>query len=178
MAIIASGPSPKVRSDRRLSRSIPRPGVPVPIFPANLTAPSSNLRAVTGVIEGINAIEHELPLSGCRLKVLDMPDGSRIGQLFAPSGRWLDEARCEPTGKVSGWFGRESSSGTSWALAFGAGGSQETLEVRFASLRARRVVPVVSDHNGLWVAEVVGSFRAATILAPSQASTFRLHYVS
>jgi hypothetical protein len=177
MAIIESGPSPKVRSDRRLSRSIPRPGAPVPIVPANFAA-ASNLRAVSGVFEGINAIEHELPLSGCRLKVLDLPDGSRVGQLIAPSGRWLDEARCEPTGKVSGWFGRESNSGTSWALAFGAGGSQETLEVRFASLRARRVVPVVSDHNGLWVAEVAGSFRAATIIGSSQASTFRLHYVA
>ncbi|MCW2546759.1 MAG: hypothetical protein JWN96_1219 [Mycobacterium sp.] len=152
----------------------------LPIDSAN----ADNLRAVTGVLEGIDSvssnskvIENELPLSGCRLKVMDLPDGSRIGQLFGPSGQWLDEARCERTSQVSGWFGR-TESGATWALAFGAGGAQESLEVRFASLRARRVVPVVSDHYGLWVAEVVGNFRAATILASTRVTTFRLHYVS
>ena len=79
-----------------------------------------------------------------------------MGQLFGPDGNWLDEARCELESQVSGWFGRIGPAGTPWALAFGAGGSHESLEVRFASLRARRVVPVVSDQYGLWVAEVAG----------------------
>jgi hypothetical protein len=168
------------------------PGATVPINSAHInSAHMDNLRAVTGVLEGVGrgagsgtdtgsqtkVIENVLPLSGCRLKVLDLPDGSRIGQLFGPSGQWLDEARCERTSQVSGWFGR-TESGATWALAFGAGGAQESLEVRFASLRARRVVPVVSDHYGLWVAEVVGSFRAATILASTRVTTFRLHYVA
>jgi hypothetical protein len=123
-------------------------------------------------------IEHVLPLSGCRLRVLDMADGSRVGQLYGPDGRWLDEASCELEPTVSGWFGRLGPAGTWWALAFGAGGSNEPIEVRFASLRARRVVPVVSDHYGLWVAEVAGSFRAATILSSAAANTFRLHYAA
>ncbi len=122
--------------------------------------------------------------------MLDLPDGTRVGQLFGPTGRFLDEARCERTGTVSGWFGRAGDggvsgeggagglmpSGTSWALAFGGGGPQESLEVRFASLRARRVVQVVSDYYGLWVAEVVGSFRAATLMSKAASRTFRLHY--
>jgi hypothetical protein len=196
MAIIASEPSPGMR--RRptgpLAHSIPRPALtrvdaspikpsPTKALPID-SANAGNLRAVTGVLEGIdtvssssNVIENVLPLSGCRLKVMDLQDGSRIGQLFGPSGKWLDEARCERTSQVSGWFGR-TESGATWALAFGAGGAQESLEVRFASLRARRVVPVVTDHYGLWVAEVVGSFRAATILASTRVTTFRLHYVS
>jgi hypothetical protein len=161
MAIIASEPTPGMR--RRNAANV------------------DNLRGVTSVLEGMDAagsvIENVLPLSGCRLKVLDMPDGSRIGQLFGPSGQWLDEAKCERTSQVSGWFGR-TPSGVTWALAFGAGGAQESLEVRFASLRARRVVPVVSDHYGLWIAEVVGNFRAATILASTRVTTFRLHYVA
>ena len=124
------------------------------------------------------AIEHELPLSGSRLTVLDLPDGSRVGRLTTAEGRWLAETRCalEPT--VSGWFGRSGPCGTSWALAFGAGGMHEPLQVRFASLRARRVVPVVSDHYGIWVAEVAGAFRAATILSSQATITFRLHYAS
>ena len=182
MAIIASEPSPaKRRSDRRLSRSIPRPAASeMPIESAHM----SNPRATKGVLEGVSVassprsvIENVLPLSGCRLKVLDLDDGSRIGQLYGPTGQWLDEARCERTSQVSGWFGR-TESGANWALAFGAGGAQESLEVRFASLRARRVVPVVSDHYGLWVAEVVGNFRAATILASTRVTTFRLHSVA
>ncbi len=79
---------------------------------------------------------------------------------------------------MSGWFGHSGPGGTSWALAFGAGGSHESLQVRFASLRARRMVAVVSDHYGLWVAEVAGAFRAATILGASTTNTFRLHYAS
>jgi hypothetical protein len=195
MAIIASEPPPSTRrSERRLARAVP----PRPALSRTAaseirieSAHTDNLRAVTGVLEGVGTmsgtgsvsatdgtvIENELPLSGCRLKVMDLPDGSRIGQLFGPSGQWLDEAKCELTSQVSGWFGR-TESGATWALAFGAGGAQESLEVRFASLRARRVVPVVSDHYGLWVAEVVGSFRAATILASTRVTTFRLHYVS
>jgi hypothetical protein len=188
MAIIASEPSPaQRRNDRRLSRAIARPGaIPMNERPI-VSAHTDNLRAVRGVLtsvdtaiapEGVvSVIENVLPLSGCRLQVLDMADGSRVGQLFGPSGQWLDEARCELTSQVSGWFGR-TESGATWALAFGAGGAQESLEVRFASLRARRVVPVVSDHYGLWVAEVVGNFRAATILASTRVTTFRLHYVS
>jgi hypothetical protein len=123
-------------------------------------------------------IEHVLPLSGCRLTVHDLADGSRVGRLTAADGRWLAEARCELESQVSGWFGRSGQCGRSWALAFGAGGSHESLEVRFASLRARRVVPVVSDHYGLWVAVVAGAFRAATILGASTTNTFRLHYAS
>lgn len=121
-------------------------------------------------------IENVLPLSGCRLRVMDLPDGSRVGQLVGPDGTFLDEASCEVESKVSGWFGRGGPNGTSWALAFGAGGSHEALEVSFAGPRARRVVPVVSDHYGLWVAEVAGSFRAATIVSSRAANTFRLHY--
>jgi hypothetical protein len=195
MAIIASEPpSSTRRSERRLARSGPaslsRP--PVPRAAASEmrieSVHTDNLRAVTGVLESVgtmsgagsldgSVIENEFPLSGCRLKVMDLPDGSRIGQLYGPSGQWLDEAKCELTSQVSGWFGR-TESGATWALAFGAGGAQESLEVRFASLRARRVVPVVSDHYGLWVAEVVGNFRAATILASTRVTTFRLHYVA
>lgn len=121
-------------------------------------------------------VEHVLPLSGCQLVVQDLPDGSRLGQLFSASGSWLDEARCEVQSHVSGWFGRSAPAGTTWALAFGAGGSHEALDVRFAGVRARRLVPVVSDHYGLWVAEVSGTFRAATVLSPTAPTTFRLHY--
>ena len=124
------------------------------------------------------AIEHVLPLSGCRLTVLGLPDGSRIGRLITPEGRWLAETRCELEPAVSGWFGRSGPCGTSWALAFGAGGMHEPLQVRFAGLRARRVVPVISDHYGIWVAEVAGAFRAATILSSQATNTFRLHYAS
>ena len=124
------------------------------------------------------AVEHVLPLSGCRLTVLDLPDGSRLGRLTTAEGRWLAETRCELESTVSGWFGRTGPCGTSWALAFGAGGMHEPLQVRFASLRARRVVPVVSDHYGIWVAEVAGAFRAATILSSQATNTFRLHYAS
>ena len=130
-------------------------------------------------VPSAQVIENVLPLSGCRLRVTDLPDGSRVGQLLGPDGTFLDEASCEAESKVSGWFGRSAAggpAGTSWALAFGAGGSHEALEVSFAGLRARRVVPVVSDHYGLWVAEVAGSFRAATIVSASAANTFRLHY--
>jgi hypothetical protein len=129
-------------------------------------------------LAGPQPIEHVLPLSGCRLRVLDLPDGQRLGQLYGPDGRWLAEASCELEPTVSGWFGRLGPAGKSWALAFGAGGSHEPIEVRFASLRARRVVPVVSDHYGLWVAEVAGSFRAATILSSAASNTFRLHYAA
>lgn len=125
-----------------------------------------------------SAIEHVLPLSGCRLTVLDLPDGSRVGRLTTAEGQWLAETRCELEPAVSGWFGRSGLCGTSWALAFGAGGSHEALQVRFASLRSRRVVPVVSDHYGLWVAEVAGAFRAATILSSQATNTFRLHYTA
>lgn len=123
-------------------------------------------------------MEHVLPLSGCRLRVTDLPDGSRVGELFGWAGQWLDEARCGVESTVSGWFGRTGPSGTSWALAFGAGGSHQSLEVRFASSRIRRIIPVISDQFGLWVAEVSGSFRAATILGPTSTSTLRLHYAA
>jgi hypothetical protein len=179
MATIAFDPPPSVfpgRSGQRRAVSIPAPTAslaqlesvtfsPPPAAPAARTAPAQG-------------IEHVLPLSGCRLTVLDLPDGSRVGRLIAADGRWLAEARCEIESQVSGWFGRSGPCGTSWALAFGAGGSHEPVQVRFASLRARRVVPVVSDHYGLWVAEVAGAFRAATILSPSATNTFRLHYAS
>jgi hypothetical protein len=128
--------------------------------------------------EPAEAIEHVLPLSGCRLRVIDLPDGSRVGRLYGPGGQWLAEARCELESQVSGWFGRGGPAGISWALAFGAGGLHESLEVRFASMRARRVVPVISDHYGLWVAEVAGTFHAATILGPRAANTFRLRYAA
>jgi hypothetical protein len=196
MAIVASEPTPGMhrRPTGSVSHFKTRPALtlvdasPKPASASNVLATdftnADNLRAVTGVLEGVgavsstsNVIENELPLSGCRLRVTHLPDGSRIGQLVGPSGQWLDEARCERTSQVSGWFGR-TVSGATWALAFGAGGAQESLEVRFASLRARRVVPVVSDHYGLWVAEVVGNFRAATILASTRVTTFRLHFAS
>ena len=106
------------------------------------------------------------PAAACT--VLDLPDGSRVGRLSRPDGRGSTRPAANSSRQVSGWFGRSGACGTSWALAFGAGGSHESLEVRFASLRARRVVPVVSDHYGLWVAEVAGAFRAATILSPAR----------
>jgi hypothetical protein len=167
MAIIASD-SPAALRSRPLTRSIPRP----------VTREPQGRADASDAMIAIQAIEHVLPLSGCRLKVIDLPDGGRVGQLSAPGGQPLGEARCELTPQVSGWFGVSAQLGTSWALAFGAGGAHEALQVRFASLRARRVVPVVSDHNGLWVAEVAGSFRAATILAESSTNTFRLHYAA
>jgi hypothetical protein len=139
-----------------VARSLPRPAAPT-----------------VGAV-----FEHVLPLSGCRLRVTDLPDGSRRGELFGWAGQWLDEARCEAESKVSGWFGRTGPAGTSWALAFGAGGSHQVLQVRFASSRLRRIVPVVSDQFGLWIAEVAGSFRAVTILGPSAASTLRLRYAA
>jgi hypothetical protein len=166
MATIAFDPPPPALSGRSGQRRVlSRTGE------AAIPAPATPLRPEEG-------IEHVLPLSGCRLTVLDLSDGSRVGRLTAADGRWLAEARCELEPAVSGWFGRSGPCGTSWALAFGAGGSHESLEVRFASLRARRVVPVVSDHYGLWVAEVAGAFRAATILSSRAANTFRLHYAS
>ena len=172
MAIIASeSPStlrPATAVSRSVARSIPRP---VSREPLDRDGRADAMIAV-------QAIEHVLPLSGCRLRVMDLPDGARMGQLYGPSGQWLGEARCELTRQVSGWFGRSAPAGTSWALAFGAGGAYESLQVRFASLHARRIVPVVSDHYGLWVAEVAGSFRAATILATATTSTFRLHYAA
>jgi len=170
MATIAFEPPPPVfsgRSGQRRAVSIPAP-----------TSSPSTLEAVRIPTASAQGIEHVLPLSGCRLTVLDLPDGSRVGRLVAADGRWLAEARCELESQVSGWFGRGGACGTSWALAFGAGGSHESVQVRFASLRARRVVPVVSDHYGLWVAEVAGAFRAATILSPTTTNTFRLHYAS
>jgi hypothetical protein len=169
MATIAFEPTPAAFPGRASQRlALPRTGEPA--IPAPATAAS---RAST-----LEVIENVLPLSGCRLTVLDMPDGSRAGRLTTADGRWLAETRCELESQVSGWFGRSGRSGTAWALAFGAGGSHESLDVRFASLRARRVVPVVSDHYGLWVAEVAGAFRAATIISPRSTSTFRLHLAS
>jgi hypothetical protein len=125
-------------------------------------------------------IEHTLPVSGCTLRVVDLADGTRVGELYGPNGNWLDDASCDgascgSAGYVSGWFGRTGSWGTAWALAFGAGGRSELLDVGFASLRARRSVAVTSDEDGLWVAEVAGSFHAATILSRSGARTLRLH---
>lgn len=79
---------------------------------------------------------------------------------------------------MSGWFGRTGALGRAWALAFGAGGRHERLDVRFASLRSRCTVPVVSDRNGLWVAEAAGAYRAATILGPRTVSTVRLRYAA
>ncbi len=177
MAMIASGPSPSARATRRLSRSIPRPAGSAPL--ESLAEPTE--RVLTAPPP--STIDNVLPLSGCRLSVIEQPDGSRVGQLYGPDGTWLDETRCDATGAVSGWFGRRCDESARlsparwWALAFGAVGCSESLEVRFASLRARRVVPVVSDHAGLWVAEAAGSFRAATILGAST-TTFRLHYAS
>jgi hypothetical protein len=151
-------------------------------LPPALTGRPGQRRAVSipapAIARPPSAIEHVLPLSGCRLTVLDLPDGSRVGQLTTAEGRWLAQTRCELESTVSGWFGRSGPCGTSWALAFGAGGMHEPLQVRFASLRARRVVPVVSDHFGIWVAEVAGAFRAATILSSQATNTFRLHYAS
>jgi hypothetical protein len=170
MATIAFDPPPPVfpgRSGQRRAVSIPAP-----------TASPAPLASVHESPAPTQRIENVLPLSGCRLTVLDLPDGSRVGRLAAADGRWLAEARCELESQVSGWFGRGGPCGTSWALAFGAGGSHESVQIRFASLRARRVVPVVSDHYGLWVAEVAGAFRAATILSPSTTNTFRLHYAA
>jgi hypothetical protein len=167
MATIAFDPPPSALSDR----SGQRRAVSIP-------APVASLSQRECMQPPAQGIEHVLPLSGCRLTVLDLPDGSRLGRLTGSDGRWLAEARCELESQVSGFFGRGGPCGTSWALAFGAGGSHESLEVRFASLRARRVVPVVSDHYGLWVAEVAGAFRAATILSASSTNTFRLHYAS
>jgi len=159
---------PPARAGRRRARPVPRPSGP--------TSAPDKLPSLLTVDDAVTSVEHILPLSGCRLSVLDFPDGSRVGQLFGPSGRFLDEARCERTAAVSGWFGRARTDRTSWALAFGAGGSQEALDVRFASVRARRVVSVMSDHYGLWIAEVVGAFRAATLMSQVTARTFRLHY--
>ena len=166
MAITASESPSMLRPAQSMPRSIPRP----------VSRERLGMRDLPDAVIAVQAIEHVLPLSGCRLRVLDLPDGSRLGRLLGPDGQLLGEARCELTRQVSGWFGRSAPAGTAWALAFGAGGPHESLQVRFASLRARRVVPVVSDHYGLWVAEVAGAFRAATILAPQAASTFRLHY--
>ncbi len=176
MATIAFDPPPPVfpgRTGQRRAVSIPAPTASVAQLESLRPSPATSVSTVPNP-----GIEHVLPLSGCRLTVLDLPDGSRVGRLAAADGRWLAEARCELESQVSGWFGREGPGGTSWALAFGAGGTHEPLQVRFASLRARRIVPVVSDHYGLWVAEVAGSFRAATILSPSSTTTFRLHYAS
>ena len=160
------------RSGQRRFVSIPAPATSI----AELeTIPATARAAAASTLE---RIEHVLPLSGCHLTVLDLPDGSRVGRLSTADGRWLAETRCEAQPQVSGWFGRSRRSGSAWALAFGAGGSHETLEVRFASLRARRVIPVVSDHSGLWVAEVAGAFRAATIISPQATNTFRLHLAS
>ncbi|HEX4431992.1 MAG TPA: hypothetical protein VHZ96_22170 [Frankiaceae bacterium] len=173
MATIAFEPPPSVfpgRPGQRRAVSIPAPN--------SSLAPLETVQLSAVPATRTQGIVHVLPLSGCRLTVLDLPDGSRIGRLSAADGRWLAEARCELESQVSGWFGRGGPCGTSWALAFGAGGSHESVQVRFASLRARRVVPVVSDHYGLWVAEVSGAFRAATILSPSTTNTFRLHYAS
>ncbi len=128
--------------------------------------------------------EPEAEYRTCAAALRLPPHGARPAGRFpgrAPEhaeGRWLAETRCELEASVSGWFGRSGPCGTSWALAFGAGGRHEPLQVRFASLRARRVVPVVSDHYGIWVAEVAGAFRAATILSSQAMSTFRLHYAS
>jgi hypothetical protein len=168
MATIAFDPPPAFsgRPGQRRAASIPAPAAALGRF-ESITTPAA----------AAQGIQHVLPLSGCQLNVLDLPDGSRVGRLSAPDGRWLAEARCELESQVSGWFGRSGPAGAAWALAFGAGGSHESIQVRFASLRARRVVPVVSDHYGLWVAEVAGAFRAATILSPSTTTTFRLHYV-
>ena len=172
MAILASGPSPSARANGRLSHTNPQP----------TTKTQHNTKAAQPVRTTNPPIDNIHPLSGCRLSVSEQPDGTRLGQLFSPEGRWLADARPDAAGTVSGWLGRNpesasaGGSGRWWALAFGAGGRSESVEVRFASLRARRIVPVVSDHAGLWVAEVAGSFRAATILAPSSTSTFRLHY--
>jgi hypothetical protein len=123
-------------------------------------------------------IEHVLPLSGCRLTVVDRLDGSRIGTLFGAAGQWLEELDCTDDAQVSGWFGRTGPAGTSWALAFGAGGSHAALQVCFASLRVRRIVPVTTDHYGLWVAEVAGAFRAATMASSALTSTIRLRYAA
>jgi hypothetical protein len=163
MATIAfdSPPALAVRPGQRRAVHIPGPAV---------TSPTE------AIDPSLESIEHVLPLSGCRLTVLDLPDGSRVGRLTTAEGRWLAETRCELEPAVSGWFGRSGPCGTSWALAFGAGGLHEPLQVRFASLRSRRVVPVVSDHYGLWVAEVAGAFRAATIIGSQATNTFRLHY--
>jgi hypothetical protein len=172
MAIIASESPSTLRPAPAISRSVTR-SIPRPVT----REPRGRSDRPDAMI-AVQAIEHILPLSGCRLRVIDSPDGGRVGQLYGPAGQSLGEARCELTRQVSGWFGRSAPAGTSWALAFGAGGAHESLQVRFASLRARRIVSVVSDHYGLWVAEVAGSFRAATILAPSATSTFRLHYTA
>ncbi len=51
----------------------------------------------------VQAVEHVLPLSGCRLRVLDLPDGGRVGQLYGPGGRSLIQASCEATREVNGW---------------------------------------------------------------------------
>jgi hypothetical protein len=134
------------------------------------------MTALAGAPAGV--IEHLLPLSECRLRVIDLIDGVRIGELYGPDGQRLDDAECVRDGHVSGWFGRTGALGRAWALAFGAGGTHERLDVRFASLRSRRTVPVVSDRNGLWVAEVVGAYRAATILGSRTVSTVRLRYAA
>lgn len=171
MATIAFEPTPAAFPGRASQRLVlPRTAGPAIPAPATIALPPA-----ASVPPMLEVIEHVLPLSGCRLTVLDMPDGARVGRLSTAAGRWLAETRCELESQVSGWFGRSGRSGTAWALAFGAGGSHESLEVRFASLRARRVVPVVSDHYGLWVAEVAGAFRAATIISPRATNTFRLH---
>src|SRR4051794_30012484 len=87
-------------------------------LPPVLSGRQSQRRAVSIPAPAIagppSAIEHVLPLSGCRLTVLDLPDGSRVGRLTTAEGRWLDETRCELEPAVSGWFGRSGPCGTSW----------------------------------------------------------------
>jgi hypothetical protein len=143
---------------------------------------------------GSRIVEHVLPLSGCRLRVIDLARGGRVGELYTPGGRQLDEAVLDAAlpdengpvgdiagiaaGHVSGWFGRTGGLGRAWALAFGAGGRHERLDVRFAGRLSRRTVPVLSDQQGLWVAEVSGAYQAATILGSRAVSTFRLHHAA
>jgi hypothetical protein len=130
-------------------------------------------------------VEHVLPLSGCRLRVIDLARGGRVGELYGPGGQRLDEAvlmdetrLLDEDSHVSGWFGRTGALGRAWALAFGAGGRHERLDVRFASRLSRRTVPVLSDQQGLWVAEVAGAYQAATILGSRAVNTFRLHHAA
>jgi hypothetical protein len=148
--------------------------VPQPLTPLRYPGPAPDRSPGPGVTDA-DPIEHLLPVSGCTLRVVDLPGGARLGELYGPGGVRLDDARCGADGYVSGWFGRTGSWGTAWALAFGAGGAHEALEVGFASLRARRSVSVTGDQHGLWVAEVSGSFHAATILGRTGARTLRLH---
>ncbi len=85
MATIAFDPPPPVfpgRTGQRRAVSIPAPTTSVAQLESLQPSPATSVSTVP-----VPGIEHVLPLSGCRLTVLDLPDGSRVGRLAAADGR-------------------------------------------------------------------------------------------